>query len=40
MEEGGRDSFRIYNPNQNEDIRKRDMFGQMNDKDLKGTLVF
>lgn len=29
-------TFRIYNPNQNEEIRKRDMFGLMNDNEING----
>lgn len=29
-----------YNPNENEESRRRDMFGQMNDKEIKGILLF
>lgn len=32
--------FRMFNPNQNEEMRKRDMFGKTDGKDMKGNSNF
>lgn len=39
MRENDSSRFRMYNPNQNEEIRKRDMFGKVNGNGMKGKVA-
>lgn len=39
MRENDSSRFRMYNPNQNEEIRKRDMFGKVDGNEMKGKVA-